>query len=305
MKVLLVNFGGPRNQAEIGPFLRELLCDQDLIQTRLPAPLHRLIFSRTARKRTGLVAHQYSQIGGGSPIYGDTERLAQELRQQLNVQLLTFHRYLPATHPSFIKEMEALTEDVLVFPLFPQFSYTTTGSAARWLARHLSPRTLSRLRWIRSYCDHPAWVDAVAAPLRSQHDATLLCSAHGLPVSYVEKGDPYQAECERSLRALLQRLPHLTGQLSYQSQFGKAEWLKPSTAQMCDQLTQRTLIVPLSFTSDHLETLYEIEEEYLPRLRQRGIAAERIPAIGLHAEWVLPLLHDRPNLCQTADLIRS
>jgi protoporphyrin/coproporphyrin ferrochelatase len=145
----------------------------------------------------------------------------------------------------------------------------------------------------------------VVEPLLQEPNATLLCSVHGLPITYVQRGDPYQTECERSLAALQARLPQMRALLGYQSQFGKGEWLKPSTAQLCDQLEGRVIVVPLSFTSDHLETLYEIEQEYLPRLRQRGVECKRLPAVGLDSRWVAPLLLSHHNLSRTQSLVRQ
>jgi ferrochelatase len=307
MTYLLVNFGGPRSLTEIEPFLTSLLTDQDVIQTGMPAWLHRRIFGRVARRRVSHVAHQYEAIGGKSPLFEDTEELARQLSTRLSAPVLTFHRYLPATHAAFIETMQQVKGDIVVLPLFPQFSYTTTGSAARWMERHLPADCVRRMGWIHSYCDHPLFIDALAEQLGDVADTLLLCSVHGLPIDYVAKGDPYQRECQRSLAALLQRRPKLKGILGYQSQFGKAEWLKPSTAQLCEQLEGNVLIVPLSFVSDHLETLYEIEYEYVARLRQRGATCRRLPALGLNSLWVeglAQLMRQPPHLCATQMLVR-
>lgn len=307
MTYLLVNFGGPRSLPEIEPFLAELLTDQDVIQTRMPSWLHRRVFGRVARRRVSQVAHQYEAIGGKSPIFEDTEELARQLSGKLGAPVLTFHRYLPATHSTFVETMRKVQGDIIVLPLFPQFSYTTTGSAARWMLRHLPFDTVQRMGWIHSYCDHAAFIDPLCQQLEGLHDTLLLCSVHGLPIQYVAHGDPYQRECQRSLTALLERLPHLRAILGYQSQFGKQEWLKPSTAQLCEQLEGNILIVPLSFVSDHLETLYEIEHEYVARLHQRSIPARRLPALGLNPHWVqglAQLLRKPPNLTTTQMLIR-
>jgi ferrochelatase len=305
---LLVSFGGPRGLEEIEPFLVELLGDQDVIQTGMPGWVHRRVFGWVARRRVSMVKGQYEAIGGKSPIFEDTEELARRLEARLGARVLTFHRYLSATHRAFLEEMRQVKGEVVVVPLFPQFSYTTTGSAARWMMRHLPWDVVQRMGWIHSYCDRPEFIDAMAAQLGNVGDAMLLCSVHGLPVQYVLQGDPYQKECLRSLRALQERLGSARMVLGYQSQFGEDEWLKPSTAELCEQLEGRVVIVPLSFVSDHLETLFEIEHEYVGRLRQRGMECERLPALGLNDMWVdglARMMKKRRQLCTTGMLIRT
>ena len=105
---LIVNFGGPRTLKEVEPFLEALLTDKDVIRTKFPQVFHNLLFGRIARKRAKTVCHDYEKIGGGSPIWTDTEYVASELRHQLQAPVLTFHRYLPSTHASFIEEVESL-----------------------------------------------------------------------------------------------------------------------------------------------------------------------------------------------------
>jgi len=158
---LLVNFGGPRNLEEIRPFLTALLQDRDVIRTRFPPFFHNWLFKKIARKRSKKIAHDYAAIGGRSPIYFDTEALAEKLSEKLQAQVLTFHRYLPATHAASLKAIEQVQADeIRVLPLFPQFSYATTGSIARFLGTNLCCKTINRLRWIKSYAAHPAFVQS-------------------------------------------------------------------------------------------------------------------------------------------------
>src|SRR5579872_6090218 len=123
---ILVNFGGPRSLDEIPFFLEELLTDRDLIHTRWPDWAHKFLFRRVARKRSRTVCHDYETIGGKSPIFFDTERIADLLTSE-NSPVLTFHRYLPATHAESLKKISDLVQtakEIRVLPLFPQFSYT-------------------------------------------------------------------------------------------------------------------------------------------------------------------------------------
>ncbi len=300
--VLLVNFGGPRSIDEIRPFLTELLTDTDVIRTSLPSFLHRLLFKRIAKKRSKKVAHDYELIGGKSPIFEDTEAIAERLRSKLRCPVLTFHRYLPGTHAQFVSDMKLFAdcESVRVFPMFPQFSYTTTGSIARWFAEHLCKKTVEKFRWIKSYPEDPGFIEPFQAVLQktleenqfSEEETFLLFSAHGLPKSYISTGDPYQGECESSFKKMVERFPRAAHRLCYQSLFGKEEWIRPYTAEFCEELGaqvksyRNVVVVPLSFTSDHIETLFEIEQQYLPILKAHGFNAVRCPAMNRKEEWI-------------------
>lgn len=298
---LLVNFGGPRSTAEIAPFLSELLCDRDVVPTNLPNFLHRLLFRRIARKRAVKIAPDYEKIGGGSPIFFDTEELANRLRPHLDGPLFTFHRYLPATHKDSLQALEKVdAPSIHVLPLFPQFSYSTTGSIARFFAKRLSALTEKKLSWIPSYPAHPGFVGAFQNRIRSflaekhlkEEECILLFSAHGLPLVFIEKGDPYQKECEASFQAIAAAFPKAKARLSYQSKFGKGEWLKPYTEDVCKEILSwnegktQVVFLPLSFPSDHIETLFEVEEQYLPLIEERGLKAHRCPALNFAPDWI-------------------
>jgi ferrochelatase len=292
---LIVNFGGPRSQEEIFPFLKELLTDPAVIRTPLPRFLARWVFTRTARRRAKQVAHDYARIGGASPIYADTEALADALGG------IAFHRYLPATHPSFLERLRRLEgEEITVFPLFPQFSETTTGSVERFFAERLPQAVVARMRWVRSYADHPRYVEVFQRTVRAfldshgvrDEEACLLFSPHGLPQAYVDAGDPYEAECRRSFHSIASAFPRALCLLSYQSKFGRGEWLRPYTEDVCKNVQEwhqgrrHIVLVPLSFTSDHIETLFEVEYQYLPLIRSRGLSAYRCPALNRRADWI-------------------
>jgi ferrochelatase len=297
--LLLVNFGGPRSLEEIKPFLVALLTDEDLIWPSLPSFLHRLLFTWIAKKRAKQVVHDYAAIGGRSPIFEDTERIAETIRSIWDGPVLTFHRYLPMTHQKFLAEVDGLSncDKIHVFPMFPQFSYTTTGSIARWFAKHFSTLTLSKLHWIKSYADHSGFSSPFQEVIQkclddhqiAQEEVFLLFSAHGLPKRYISAGDPYQEECEQSFRQISSAFPRAAHQLAYQSLFGKEEWLRPYTVEYCKGFSgsqRNVIVVPLSFTSDHIETLFEIEQQHLPLLRQKGINAMRCPALNLKESWI-------------------
>jgi ferrochelatase len=222
--MILVNFGGPRNLGEVRSFLTELLSDQDVIQTRWPRSVHRWLFSRIARKRARIIGPDYEKIGGGSPIYRDTEEIARLLQNKLSLPVFTFHRYLKATHAEFFRKIEDCGEkSLLVLPLFPQFSYATTGSIARLFSERLSKRAQLSLRWVQSYPTHPAFIGSyfkrICGFLKEacidEGEAALLFSCHGLPRSYIDNGDVYESECGRSFDAIYRLLPNAFCRLSY------------------------------------------------------------------------------------------
>lgn len=298
--LLVVNFGGPRDLAEVPDFLEALLTDKDVIRTPLPGIIQDLVFKRIARKRSPKVAHDYALIGGKSPIFEDTEWLALRLGTRVQYPTVTFHRYLRATHQSFLNQMKSLSQkDILVFPLFPQFSYATTGSIARFFKEHLPASVCQKLQWVPSYFSHEKYIEAFARIIEIflrknellEEETVLLFSAHGLPKSYIEKGDPYQKQCIGSFQKISEKFPRALAKISYQSQFGKSPWIEPSTSNMCQrpqewiQDKKNIVIVPLSFTSDHIETLFEIEYEYVQPLRALGYNAYRCPALGRDLDW--------------------
>jgi ferrochelatase len=299
--LLVINFGGPRDLEEVPDFLEALLTDKDVIRTPFPDFLQDLFFKKIARKRSVRVAKDYGMIGGKSPIFEDTEWVAKALGNTLNVPAITFHRYLRKTHKTFVEKIHSLeAEEIWVFPMFPQFSYATTGSIARWLAEHLSSSVCKKLKWVASYPSHEKYVEAftqntkefLAEKNLKEEETVLLFSAHGLPESFIKEGDPYQKECEASFQQISSYFPKASSLLSYQSKFGRAQWVTPSTIDMCHQVKnwigekKHIVFLPLSFTSDHIETLFEIEQEYLQYLQKAGYSAYRCPALGRRLDWV-------------------
>ena len=298
---ILANFGGPRDLKEILPFLETLLTDRDLIRTKMPGPVHNFFFRRLAKKRSWKIKSDYESIGGKSPIYEDTEEIALKLRKKLDAPVLTFHRYLPSTHDDFVQLVkQSEVDEWIVFPLFPQFSYSTTGSIARFFEKNLPKETILRMRWIKSYPGHPAFVECYQKKIKErmakfhlkEEKTALLFSAHGLPLSFIEEGDLYQDECERSYGKILSAFPLALGKLSFQSKFGPEQWLRPYTEDVCKDFESwskgrdSVIFIPLSFTSDHIETLFEIEQLYLPIIKEKGIKAFRCDALNHDEKWM-------------------
>ncbi len=310
--ILVVNFGGPRSIDEIPEFLISLLCDQEVLRTPLPKFLHKALFTWIAKKRAKKIKADYQSIGGQSPIFKDTEKVASMLREMGLGPIVTFHRYLPATHPEFIRTISKLDLDQWqVFPMFPQFSYTTSGSIARWLDEKLPMHFRSKINWLKSYPCDPHYVSLFESRIRrwmdenqvSEDELLLFFSAHGLPQKYVDEGDPYQKECILSYEAISKKFPLSASILAYQSKFGPGEWIKPYTIDVCKEIQSRSmgkkkvLFIPLAFTSDHIETLFEIETEYMPVIEEKGLKAYRLPAFNDRKDWVetIAKLLDQPQ----------
>ena len=303
--VLLLNFGGPRAAEEVPSFLFEILRDPNTIQLPVPQFVQDRLAWRIAARRSPEVARQYGEIGGASPIVAATDRIAASLAEALGVRgrrlpVLVAHRYLPGHARGAVEQAQRLGIGRLVaIPLYPHFSWATTGSSAEQLSRELARAGYAgRTFAIRSYPDAPGYIDAVSARLaetlanvKGAPERTLvLCSAHGLPASYVERGDPYRLELYRSLDALGKRFPGRRMALSFQSRVGPAQWLQPYTDRVLEEWAQegiRDLVfLPIAFVNDHLETLYEIGHTYFDAARRLGMTPHLVPAIEDHAAFI-------------------
>jgi len=275
--VVLFQLGGPDTLEAIEPFLYNLFCDPDIIDFPFARigrkPLAKLISTTRARK----VQHHYSVIGGGSPIRKHTERQARSLERELrdqgiNARCFVAMRYWhPFTREAIEQLREAQCDEVLLLPLYPQYSSTTTGSSLN--------------EWRRLFCDDipvhhvetfyrdTAYLDALAEKVNEAlgkfpdcEAPTIVFSAHSVPMAVIEKGDPYQAQIEETVRLLVGRAGWKNpSTLCYQSKVGASRWLQPSLRNTIRDLAARNVkevcVVPVAFVSDHVETLGEIDHE--------------------------------------------
>jgi ferrochelatase len=307
--VIVLNFGGPRSLDEVQGFLFEILRDPNTI--RLPAPgwVQDRLARGIARRRAPEVRRQYDEIGGRSPIVEATERIAQAVREGLAgggqpLAVYVAHRYLPGDTARAATRLVAdgVTE-LLALPMYPHFSFATTGSSLEQLRAELARAGFAGpVQALRSYPDAGGYLQALAerlegtlahAALRPAH-TVLLCSAHGLPAAYVEQGDPYVQEIYRTVDGLRRRFPHWRFVLSYQSRVGPAEWLRPYTDQIiptfAEQKVENVVFIPLAFVNDHIETLYEIGHTYFELARKHGMTPHRVPAIEAHDAFIRMLV---------------
>jgi ferrochelatase len=337
--VLLLNLGGPERIQDVGPFLYNLFSDPEIIRLPNPAlqkPLAWLISSLRASKSQ----EAYRSIGGGSPLRRITEQQARELQSVLRQRGIEATSYVAMRywHPfteSAVADIKAdAIDEVVVLPLYPHFSISTSGSSFRELQRlRQSDPAFARLpiRCIRSYYDDPGYIGAMAELIAREIQACpdparahVFFSAHGVPRSYVEEaGDPYQEEIETCARLIMERLESDLGHanaftLAYQSRVGPVEWLKPYTDEALEELGQQgvkdLVVVPISFVSEHIETLEEIDIEYRELATEAGITYfRRVPALDTTPSFIDGLAHlvqqalegPEVNLDQAASLPRK
>ncbi len=310
--VLLLNLGGPDKLDDVGPFLYNLFSDPEII--RLPfrwlqKPLAWFIASR----RTKTSQENYKQIGGGSPLRQITEAQGEALKQELqtlgeDAEIYVGMRYW---HPYTEEAVASLThnteiEKLVILPLYPQFSISTSGSSFRLLEQMW--KTDPKLQQIE-YTVIPSWykqagylkamADLIAQELDqlpNPSEAHIFFSAHGVPKSYVEEaGDPYQQEIEECTELIMRTLNRPNAHtLAYQSRVGPVEWLQPYTEDAIQELgakgIENLVVVPISFVSEHIETLQEIDIEYRELALEAGIHNfRRVPALNTHPTFIRAL----------------
>jgi len=296
--VVLLNMGGPDSLSAVRPFLANLFSDRELI--RLPAafitqPLFAWIVSGLRARK---VRRYYEEIGGGSPIATLTERQRRALEEALHAAGGNFRVYVAMRywHPNAKHAALEMKEDgvsrAVALPLYPQYCAATTGSSLNDLRRWLEWAGCGfPLTEIRSYPENPKYVAALAETVAStiagadRDGMFLLFSAHGIPKAMIDGGDPYQAETERTVAAVMRGFPGVPHGISYQSRAGRAVWLSPDTVDEVTRLARegvRTLaVVPVSFVSDHIETLHELDIRLAAHARREGIQSFlRAPALN-------------------------
>jgi len=276
--ILLTNLGTPDRleRASIKRFLREFLSDPLVV--RLPRILWLpLLYGIILPLRSGKTLQAYSRVWGedGSPLlaFANKQRnaLQEKLFEQAHVELAM--RYGNPSYPSVLRLLrDAGVDKLVVLPLYPQYSVTTTATSYKHLKNTLRDLNYSpAVEFIGYYPDHPAYIDALAESIREhwqQEQRHLLMSFHGLPQANVDRGDPYQQQCEKTAQLLAAKLEldPADWSIGYQSRFGKQTWIQPYTSDVLQQLVERGVkavdVVCPGFSADCLETLDEIEVEY-------------------------------------------
>jgi ferrochelatase len=310
--VVLFQLGGPDTPGAIEPFLFNLFCDPDIIDFPFARigrkPLAKLISTTRAKK----VQHHYSAIGGASPIRRFTEQQASALQAKLaedglDASCFVAMRYWhPFTAEAIEQFRAAGCDEVVLLPLYPQYSSTTTGSSLNEWRRLFHDHMPSHC--IETFYRHPLYLDALVekvdealARFADSDSAQIVFSAHSVPVSVIAKGDPYQRHIEETVELLMQHGRWRNRyRLCYQSKVGASKWLQPSLHRTIQDLAAQRVgevcVVPIAFVSDHVETLGEIDHE----------ARAEAAALGIEQFEMTSGLNDSPTfIAALADLVEN
>ncbi len=292
--VVLFQLGGPDSLEAIEPFLYNLFSDPDIIDfpfARIARqPLARLISTTRARH----VRQHYAEIGGRSPILENTVRQAHaleaELRRDFDARVVVAMRYWHPFTAEAVRQLKAhAPQDVVLLPLYPQYSRTTTGSSLHEWQRRFHPNGWNpRVHIVTEFHEDAAYIaslvegiDQSLAAFDNPAEVDMLFSAHSVPMAVIDAGDPYQRQIERTVE-LVWRQGRWAGRkhLCYQSKVGASKWLQPSMHAtlkvLAEQGSRRVLVIPVSFVSDHVETLHEIDIEHRAQALQLGIREFRM-----------------------------
>jgi ferrochelatase len=303
--VVLMNLGGPDSPAAVRPFLYNLFSDPAIIG--LPAPLRLPLARLIAMRRSAVAADIYAHLGGASPLLANTEAQAQALEAALGADYRCFiaMRYWHPLTAAAVNAVKAWQpDDIALLPLYPQFSTTTTGSSMAAWRQEATRQGLDRpTRVVANYPIEPGFIAALAGAIDVALGAAaaqsiperLLLSAHGLPLKIVRRGDPYPQQVEATAAAVVAALAHPVAdwRVCYQSRVGPLAWLGPSV----DEEVRRAghdgvaiVIAPISFVSEHSETLVELDRDYRRLAEASGVPGYwRAATVGTDPRFIAGL----------------
>ena len=304
--VILLNLGAPESLKDIKPFLHNLFSDPDIIDLPMGKILRPILAWNITRKRLPESTHIYEKVGGGSPLRKHSQKQAEALESKLS-EWGVFKVYIAMRywHPFTEIAVEELIAEgikkVILLPLYPQYSITSTGSSLHEFERVIEKRkdTEVDFKLIHDYHNFPPYIDALTEKIREginkfngvgENDLHLLFSAHGVPLSVIEKGDPYEKQVRATVSLVASKLgnifPH---SISFQSRVTKAEWLGPATDKIIPELgkngVKNLLVIPVAFVNDHSETLFELG------IFNRDLATKA----GIKKYEIMPALNDSPK----------
>jgi ferrochelatase len=313
--VVLLNMGGPDSLEAVEPFLYNLFRDNDLITLPLGGLLLQPLFARlVSSRRARFVRGYYERIGGRSPIADITREQARLVEERLNRAGGAGWRCYVAMrywHPFTDEAIARMAEDgvgrVVALSLYPHYTTATTGSSLRELVRRLgrgpAPLRAAEVLAIDRWYDEPLYLDALALQVRrglaafpegERAGVVVLFSAHGLPRSFLRKGDPYVEHLLATIAGVMARLAATDGRvqpwrLSYQSRVGK-DWIGPGTEEVLRALAAEgrrdVLAVPISFVCDHIETLYEVDLLFGEEAEKLGLCFRRAPSLNVEPAFI-------------------
>ena len=307
LAVVLLNLGGPDGPDAVRPFLRNLFSDPAIIG--LPGLIRRPLASYIAARREHEAKANYAHMGGGSPLLPETQKQADALTRLLAGRLadtetrvfIGMRYWKPFTEETARVVAAWAPDDVVLLPLYPQFSTTTTASSLKaWAAAYGGE---APVRAVCCWPTEPGLAEAHAALIARAWDAAgrppkarLLFSAHGLPEKVVLGGDPYQWQVERTAEAIVERLPNRSDggewdwSVCYQSRVGPLKWIGPSTPEAIQDAArgaEGVIVCPIAFVSEHVETLVELDRDYAALAESMAVRPYiRVPALGVEPPFV-------------------
>lgn len=301
--LILLNMGGPDSLEAVKPFLYNLFSDRELIQLPAGALLQKPFARMISHFRAKKVVENYRVIGGKSPQLEWTRQQATGIAQRLeNTQPFVIMRYWQPRAEAVLAEIKAAgIERAVVLSMYPHYTGATTGSSVndfKQAAAKVHPALDYQL--IENWYDWPGYLDALANRVRegleSFHEllrdqVQILFSAHALPQKFIDRGDPYQQHVEVTAQEVMRRVGDYSWKIAWQSRSGPVKWMEPGTEEMIRQLGaaghQSLLMVPVSFVSDHIETLEEIDIQYRNLAAASGfLHFQRAPSLNAHGDFL-------------------
>jgi ferrochelatase len=320
--VVLMNLGGPDSPAAVEPFLRNLFADPDVIQLPPVVRWFQPLFARLVAQARGPKARAaYEQIGGRSPITEESTAQAEDVAAELARRGWRAHGVVamgcwhPFSDEAVARLLQVGIRHAVAIPLFPQFSRSTTGSSFVALDRAVERAAAAHaldgatggvleIARVERYPVAPGYLDAVcdrvrtaaaSVPFADRPNVPVLFSAHGLPESYIKRGDPYLDEIRTTVSAVATRLAlGPRARLCFQSRVGPQRWLGPTTEEALEAVAKEghrsVVVVPIAFTGEHIETLQEIDILYKQHAERAGIACfARARTVGTHPAFIAAL----------------
>ena len=284
--ILLTYMGAPSNVDEIKPFLFRLFSDRDLINFGVPSFLQKPLAYVISTFRTPKVKPQYEAIGGGSPLVKYSLEQASLLEKETGLKVFTGMLYSEPLLEKVAKEIENNgIERLYVLTLYPQYSKATAGACIRDVKKLLEGKT--ELKIVNSWCRNESYIKWIQEMLKKALDKSepegtaVLFSAHSLPEYFVkELQDVYVDEVRDTVNLVMNAFPEYRWFISYQSKVGPIKWLEPSTEETIKELKEKgfkkVVVFPVSFVSEHIETLYELDVEYRELAEKIGLEFERV-----------------------------
>lgn len=301
--VILFNLGGPDSLDAVEPFLFNLFNDPAILSlpTILRYPLAKLI----SKRRAPVAKTIYNEMGGSSPILQQTEMQAKAIEESLETQednykcFIVMRCWNPRADLVVKKVKEFNPEQIILLPLYPQYSASTSGSSIKeWLNKCDEYDIKINTKIICCYPTEDSFVLSHVNLIKERlslgnlNETTVIFSAHGLPENKIKKGDPYQWQVEKTVEKLVNKLniKNLDYILSYQSRVGPLKWIEPATDKVILEQSKKKktiVLVPIAFVSEHSETLVELDIEYKKLAMKNGCKEYiRIPAVTCHKDFI-------------------